>query len=67
MDELQTKLHSMWTPEMFDQFEADVRALLLMNSQLSEQEREGIVTALKEQAIRDTRPPRSPNPDTRSC
>jgi len=25
--ELRAKLHSMWTPEMFDRFEADVRAL----------------------------------------
>ena len=49
------KLHSMWTPEMVDRFECDVRELLKMNDQLTEQEREYIVTTLKKRALDDLR------------
>jgi hypothetical protein len=49
------KLHSRWTPKMVDRFESDVRELLKMNDQLTEQEREDIVTALKKRALDDLR------------
>lgn len=48
---LKDKLRSMWTPEMLDRFETDVRALLQMNGQLTEAEREEIVATLKQKAI----------------
>jgi len=51
------KLRSMWTPEMFDRFEADVRWLLEASPDFRDrpEEREEIVAALKKQAIETVR------------
>jgi hypothetical protein len=54
---MRAKLHAMWTPEIIDGFESDVRALLRMNDRLTEQEPEEIVTALKQKAMEELTPP----------
>ena len=50
---LAAKLRASWTPEMFDNFEADVRWLLENSSDFRDlpEAREEIVTALKTKAI----------------
>ena len=54
MDELQTKLHSMWTPDMFDRFEANLRALMEASPEYTNrpEEREKMIAALKKKANR---------------
>ena len=50
-EEAVRKLRLMWTPEMIDRFESDVRGLLEMNDKLTPEEREEIVTVLKRRAM----------------
>jgi hypothetical protein len=50
------KLHSMWTPEMFDRFEADVRKLFQeanpeFLTSTTVEEREEMIAALKKKTI----------------
>jgi hypothetical protein len=50
---VRTKLNSMWTPEMFDRFETDIRKLLEASTQYRDRSKgeEELVAATKKRAI----------------
>jgi hypothetical protein len=56
-DDLKAKLHSMWTKEMFDRFEADVRKWLEA-SPVPPEERERLVAEIKDRAMNSPGAPR---------
>jgi hypothetical protein len=56
-DDLKAKLRSMWTPEMLDRFEADVRKLLEA-SPVPPEERERLVAEIKDRAMNSLGAPR---------